>query len=83
LIAILCRELLYIQEKNEQFVENGMVHFAKFRKIHQTINKFVRFTSTPYPFERVDKISHYIEEKIRNAPTESTLDQCSRELIEL
>jgi len=80
---IISRELLRLQEKTEGTVGSGrLVNFAKYRQIYEAIQRSVAYTAEPFPFERVEKISFYMEDRVSHSPKEADLDKMSRELAD-
>jgi len=70
---------LVLQEKNEALV-SGLLNIAKYRKISDAIQRFTKYATEPFNFQRNEKVSFYIEDRVGHSPKEEDLEKMSRNL---
>ena len=70
-----------LQEKNDSLVSR-LINIAKYRKISDAILRFTKFATEPFGFQRNEKVSFYIEDRVGHSPKEEDLEKMSRSLAD-
>ncbi|KAH3756999.1 Ras guanine nucleotide exchange factor [Pelomyxa schiedti] len=59
-LGVYLTDLTFIEEGNNDTVENTYVHFAKFRMVAAVIQEMQQYQQKPYNFTRIDAIQHFL-----------------------
>jgi len=69
MIVIYLRDLILIEEGNPDFIEGGLINWAKRGKISEVLNEIRLYQQKGYNLQKVGAICSFIEE--RHAPPDT------------
>lgn len=79
-IGVFLTDLTFIDDGNEDIVDNRFINFAKFRLVYRTIRGIGQYQDTQYNLTPVESIQQYLEHDIEvSNEDESTM----KELFEI
>lgn len=62
--AVYLRDLTFIEDGNQDFLQQGIVNFQKMRMLAKVFGDMQRFQRTSYDIKDIDEIQKYLKEEI-------------------